>query len=216
MRRRPSRRAPGPGPSPPTGLGSRDADRPSGPRWRANAEILADLRGGAAAAIVRIDPTGKAGAAIGSARRAWPRAGGASSWSSRRWALDAGFPGPGRRRLARRRRQGPRPRPSSASTSTRSAPMPRPAPVPGPIEGAPDRRGQCRRAAGRDLSQGLAVSSPPAGSFHEAGGGEAGEIAFAAAAAVAYAKALVRAGLPMGQGFRRDHPRPLRRWPTIS
>ncbi|MGZ6040348.1 MAG: methylmalonyl-CoA mutase, partial [Phenylobacterium sp.] len=34
---------------------------------RANAEILADLRGGAAAAVVRIDPTGKAGVALGSA-----------------------------------------------------------------------------------------------------------------------------------------------------
>jgi methylmalonyl-CoA mutase len=36
---------------------------------------------------------------------------------------------------------------------------------------------------------------------HEAGGGEAGEVAFAAAAAVAYAKALVRAGLPMERAF---------------
>src|SRR5437879_10374593 len=34
---------------------------------RAHAEILADLRGGAAVAVVRIDPTGKAGVAVGSA-----------------------------------------------------------------------------------------------------------------------------------------------------
>jgi methylmalonyl-CoA mutase len=38
---------------------------------------------------------------------------------------------------------------------------------------------------------------------HEAGGGEALELAFAAAAAVAYAKALVRAGLPMAEAFGR-------------
>jgi methylmalonyl-CoA mutase len=36
---------------------------------------------------------------------------------------------------------------------------------------------------------------------HEAGGGEAGELAFAMAAALTYAKALVRAGLPMQQAF---------------
>jgi methylmalonyl-CoA mutase len=36
---------------------------------------------------------------------------------------------------------------------------------------------------------------------HEAGGGEAAEVAFAAAAAIAYAKALVRAGTPMDQAF---------------
>jgi methylmalonyl-CoA mutase len=38
---------------------------------------------------------------------------------------------------------------------------------------------------------------------HEAGGGEALEVAFAAASAVAYAKALVRAGLPMDEAFAR-------------
>jgi methylmalonyl-CoA mutase len=36
---------------------------------------------------------------------------------------------------------------------------------------------------------------------HEAGGGEAGELAFAAAAALAYAKALVAAGLPVDRAF---------------
>ncbi|MBI1200786.1 MAG: methylmalonyl-CoA mutase [Phenylobacterium sp.] len=38
---------------------------------------------------------------------------------------------------------------------------------------------------------------------HEAGGGEAAEVAFAAASAIAYAKALVRAGLPMAEAFAR-------------
>ncbi|HZZ30365.1 MAG TPA: methylmalonyl-CoA mutase family protein, partial [Phenylobacterium sp.] len=56
----------------------------------------------------------------------------------------------------------------------------------------------------------LAETYPQAGLFlasgrvvHEAGGGEAGEIAFAAAAAIAYAKALVRAGLPMADAFAK-------------
>jgi methylmalonyl-CoA mutase len=38
---------------------------------------------------------------------------------------------------------------------------------------------------------------------HEAGGGEAVEVAFAAASALAYAKALVRAGLPVAEAFGR-------------
>ena len=38
---------------------------------------------------------------------------------------------------------------------------------------------------------------------HEAGGGEASEVGFAASAAVAYAKALVRAGMPMADAFSR-------------
>lgn len=38
---------------------------------------------------------------------------------------------------------------------------------------------------------------------HEAGGGEALEVAVAAAAAIAYAKALVRAGLPVAEAFAR-------------
>ena len=56
----------------------------------------------------------------------------------------------------------------------------------------------------------LAATYPQASLFlasgrvvHEAGGGEAGELAFAVAAAVAYAKALVRAGLPMSEAFGR-------------
>jgi len=38
---------------------------------------------------------------------------------------------------------------------------------------------------------------------HEAGGGEALEVAVAAAAAIAYAKAMVRAGMPVGDAFAR-------------
>ena len=38
---------------------------------------------------------------------------------------------------------------------------------------------------------------------HEAGGGEALEVAFAGSAAIAYAKALVHAGLPVGEAFGR-------------
>ena len=58
----------------------------------------------------------------------------------------------------------------------------------------------------------LAESYPKAGLFlasgrviHEAGGGEAGELAFMLASALAYAKALVRAGLTMDQAFSGIH-----------
>jgi len=60
---------------------------------RANAEILADLRGGAAAAVIRIDPTGKAGVALGSAADL-VRALDGVILEFAPVALDAGFLGP--------------------------------------------------------------------------------------------------------------------------
>ena len=51
---------------------------------------------------------------------------------------------------------------------------------------------------------------------HEAGGGEAEELGFAAASAIAYAKALVAAGLPIGRGLRPHHPGPVAPTPTTS
>src|SRR5207253_710254 len=60
---------------------------------RANAEILADLRGGAAAAVLRIDPTGRAGVALGSAADLG-RALDGVILEFAPVALDAGFLGP--------------------------------------------------------------------------------------------------------------------------
>ncbi|MCA3754543.1 MAG: methylmalonyl-CoA mutase, partial [Phenylobacterium sp.] len=66
---------PGEGPRTALALPARDAERPWDLRAavahpdpaRANADLLADLKGGAASALVRIDPTGAAGVAVGSA-----------------------------------------------------------------------------------------------------------------------------------------------------
>jgi methylmalonyl-CoA mutase len=73
---------------------------------------------------------------------------------------------------------------------------------PGPIE--------AHLIAAAAVAAGLAETYPKASLFrasgraaHEAGGGEALELGLAAAAALAYAKALVRAGLPMAQAWDR-------------
>ena len=165
---------------------------------RANAEILGDLRGGAAAAVLRIDPTGKAGAAIGSAADL-TRALDGVILEFAPVALDAGFLGPRAAEwLGAVAKASPNALvrfhldPLSAYAEAGASP--------GPIE--------AHLAAAAAVAQGLAETYPKAPLFlasgravHEAGGGEAGEVAFAASAAVAYAKALVEAGLPMARAF---------------
>jgi methylmalonyl-CoA mutase len=167
---------------------------------RANAEILADLRGGAAAAIVRIDPTGKTGAAIGSTGDL-ARALDGVILEFAPAALDAGFLGPAAADwLGAVAKASPTALlrfhldPLSAYAEAGASP--------GPIE--------AHLISAANVAARLAETYPQAQLFlasgrvvHEAGGGEAGEVAFAAAAAVAYAKALVRAGLPMAQAFAR-------------
>jgi methylmalonyl-CoA mutase len=167
---------------------------------RANAEILADLRGGAAAAVIRIDPTGKAGVAVGSAADL-ARALSGVIIELAPVALDAGFLGPqaadwldavakaSPTALLRFHLD-----PVSAFAEAGASP--------GPIE--------AHLFSAANVAARLAETYPQAQLFlasgrvvHEAGGGEAAEVAFAAAAAVAYAKALVRAGLPMADAFAR-------------
>jgi len=167
---------------------------------RANAELLADLRGGAAAAVIRVDPTGRAGCAIGSEAEL-ARALADVILELAPVALDAGFLGP---RAAdwlsavAKASPGALLRfhldPLSAFAEAGASP--------GPIE--------AHLIAAANAAARLAETYPRAQLFlasgrvaHEAGGGEAGEVAFAASAAVAYAKALVRAGLPMAQAFAR-------------
>lgn len=167
---------------------------------RANSDILRDLEGGAASTIVRIDPTGKSGVAIGSA-------GGLAQALSgvilelAPVALDAGFLGPqaadwlgvvakaSPNALLRFNLD-----PLSAFAEAGASP--------GPIE--------AHLISAATVGVRLAGVYPQAQLFmacgratHEAGGGEALEVAFAAAAALAYAKALVRAGLPMADAFAR-------------
>ncbi|HLZ73557.1 methylmalonyl-CoA mutase family protein [Phenylobacterium sp.] len=167
---------------------------------RANAEILADLRGGAASAVIRIDPTAKAGVAVGSAGDlARVLEGVILEFAP--VALDAGFLGPAAADwLGAAAKASPTALvrfhldPLSAYAEAGASP--------GPIE--------AHLISAANVAARLAETYPQAQLFlasgrvvHEAGGGEAGEIAFAAASAIAYAKALVRAGLPMADAFGR-------------
>jgi methylmalonyl-CoA mutase len=167
---------------------------------RANAELLADLRGGAAAAVVRIDPTGEAGVAVGS-ERDLARALDGVILELAPVGLDAGFLGPQAADwLSAVAKSSPGALlrfhldPLSAFAAAGASP--------GPIE--------AHLISAANVAVRLAETYPQAQLFlasgrviHEAGGGEALEVAFAAAAAVTYAKALVRANLPMADAFGR-------------
>jgi len=167
---------------------------------RANSEILADLEGGAASALVRIDPTGQAGVAVGSADDL-ARALKGMVLEMAPVALDAGFLGAKAADwLGVVAKASPGAKldfhmdPLSAFAETGASP--------GPIES------HLINAA--TVGVRLAETYPHGELFlasgrvvHEAGGGEAEELAFAAASAIAYAKALVRAGLPMSEAFGR-------------
>jgi Methylmalonyl-CoA mutase, N-terminal domain/subunit len=167
---------------------------------RANAELLADLSGGAASVTVKIDPTGQAGVAIGSADHL------ALALKDvivelAPVGLDAGFLGPKAADwLHAVAKSSPGAKlnfnldPLGAFAETGASP--------GPIES--------HLVSAATVAVRLAQPYPNAQLFlasgrvaHEAGGGEALEVAFAAASAIAYAKALVRAGLPMAEAFAR-------------
>jgi methylmalonyl-CoA mutase len=167
---------------------------------RANAELLADLRGGAAACVVRIDPTGRAGCAIGS-EPDLARTLAEVILELAPVGLDAAFLGPQAAdwlSAAAKASPGALLRfhldPLSAFAEAGASP--------GPIE--------AHMISAANVAARLAETYPKAQLFlasgrvvHEAGGGEAGEVAFAAAAALAYAKAMARAGLPIADAFAR-------------
>lgn len=164
----------------------------------ANREILADLAGGAASTIVRIDPTGRDGVAVGSAE-GLARALDGVELELAPVALEAGFLGPQAADwLHACARSSPGARlllhldPVGAFAEAGASP--------GPVEG--------HLIAAATVATRLSQAYPRAGLFlasgrlvHEAGGGEAAELAFAAASGLAYAKALVRAGLPIEAAF---------------
>lgn len=169
-------------------------------RFAANREILGDLEGGAASAILRIDPTGAAGVAVGSAEDLAV----ALQDVVLEFApigLDAGFLGAQAADwLATLAKASPGAKPLfhldplSAFAETGASP--------GPI--------QSHLVSAATVARRLAETYPLGQLFlasgrvaHEAGGGEALEVALAAAAALAYAKALVRAGLPTAEAFAR-------------
>ncbi len=167
---------------------------------RANAEVLRDLQGGAASVVVRIDPTGKAGVAVGSGGDL-ARVVDGVILELAPVALDAGFLGPQAADwlgAAAKASPGAKLRfhldPLSAFAEAGASP--------GPVE--------AHLVSAATVARRLADTYPQAQLFlasgrpvHEAGGGEALEVAAAAAAALAYAKALVRAGLPMAEAWAR-------------
>jgi methylmalonyl-CoA mutase len=196
------------GPSVAPALAPRDAERPWDVRTavshpdpaRANAEALADLEGGAASILVRIDPAGAGGVAIGSAET-MARVLDQVEPELATIALDAGFLGPQAADwLGAAAKASPAAKlafhldPFSALAEAGVSP--------GPLE--------AHLISAATVAARLAETYPAASLFlaggrvvHEAGGDAALELGFAAAAAVAYAKALVRAGLTMQQAFAK-------------
>lgn len=167
---------------------------------RANSDLVKDLQGGAASILLKIDPTGKTGSAIGSAEDL-ARALDGVLLEVAPVALDAGFLGikaaewlnafakasPGALPLFHMD-------PLSAFAASGSSP--------GPIADHVD--------ASAALGVRLMDTYPQAGIFlasgqvvHEAGGGEAGELAFALSAALSYARALTAAGASPADAFGR-------------
>jgi methylmalonyl-CoA mutase len=188
-------------------LSVRDADRPWDLRTsvigpdaaKANADILRDLEGGAASVLLKIDPTGEAGAAIGSPE-GLAKALNDVLLELAPVALDAGFLGPKAADWL-----------GTAAKAAPSAPLAfhldplsafaRAGASPGPVES--------HIISAATVAARLSQTYPKASLFlasgqvaHEAGGSEAQEIAVMAAAALAYAKALVRAGLSMEDAFK--------------
>ncbi len=167
---------------------------------RANAEILEDLAGGAASVVLAIDPSGARGSAIGSSD-GLARALQGVVLELAPVALDAGFLAPiaadwlgAAAKASPGARICPHMDPLSAFAEAGASP--------GPVEShlvsaatVAARLAQPYPAAGLFLASGRVV--------HEAGGGEAAELAFATSAALAYAKAMVRAGMPMDDAFNR-------------
>jgi methylmalonyl-CoA mutase len=166
----------------------------------ANTEILRDLEGGAGSVIVRIDPTGETGVAVGSADGlARVLADVVPEFAA--IGLDAGFLGAKAADwLGAFAKASPGAKlafhldPLSAFAEAGASP--------GPIES--------HLVSGATVAVRLADTYPQAQAFlasgrvvHEAGGGEAAEVAFAAAAGLAYAKALVRAGMSLPEAFAR-------------
>jgi methylmalonyl-CoA mutase len=187
-----------------------DADRPWDLRaavahpdpTRARADLLADLEGGAASGLICIDPAGEHGVAVGSAADL-ARVLDGVLLELAPVALDAGFLGSKAADWLGAAAKGS----PTALLLFHMDPLgafARAGESPGPIES--------HLVSAATVGARLAESYPKAGLFlasgrvfHEAGGGEAGELAFMLASALAYAKALIRAGASMEQAFAGIH-----------
>jgi len=166
----------------------------------ANAEALADLSQGAGSLLLRLDPLGQDGIAVGSADDL-ARVLDEVLLDAAPIALDAGFLGPRAADWLGAAAKGAPAAPLSFHLDPLGA-FAEAGASPGPIE--------AHLIAAATVAARLAETYPKASLFlasgrpaHEAGGGEALELGLAAAAALAYAKALVRAGVPMADAFDR-------------
>ncbi len=166
----------------------------------ANAQVLQDLAGGAASVLIHIDPAGRSGVAVASADDLARVLEGVLV-DIAPIALDAGFlSAKAADWLAAAAKGAP-----TAALALHMDPLSAFAEAgasPGPIE--------AHLIACAGVGARLAEPYPKASLFlasgrvaHEAGGGEALELAMAAVAALAYAKALVRAGMPQQAAFER-------------
>jgi len=166
----------------------------------ANVEALQDLANGAVSTLIRIDPEGAEGVAVGSAEGLAQVLDGVLL-DVAPVALDAGFLGARAADWLAAAAKGAPSAPLALHMDPLSA-FARGGASPGPME--------AHLIACAGVGARLAEPYPKATLFlasgrvaHEAGGGEALELAVAAAAALAYAKALTRAALPHGQAFER-------------
>jgi len=164
----------------------------------ANEPALDDLKGGANSLLVRIDPAGAEGCAVGSAADL-ARVLDGVVLEVAPVALDAGFLGPQAAGwLAEAAKGSP-----GALLELHMDPLGALAEAgrsPGPLAAHIEKAAQTgARLAAVHPKASLFLASGRA--VHEAGGSEAQELGFAAAAALAYAKALVAAGMEMGQAF---------------
>jgi methylmalonyl-CoA mutase len=167
---------------------------------RANEQALEELTGGAGSLLLRLDPTGKRGVAVGSADDLRGVLDGVLT-DLAPVALDAGFLGPTCADwLAGVAKASPiaplalHLDPLSAFASTGASP--------GPIE--------AHLIAAAQVAARLAETHPKASLFlasgavvHEAGGSPAWELAAAASGALAYVRVMTRAGMALDEAFRR-------------
>lgn len=166
----------------------------------ANEEALDDLREGAQSVLLRLDPAGQGGIAAGSADDLARVLEGVLI-DAAPVALDAGFLGTKAADWLGAAAKGAPAAPLAFHLDPLSA-FAETGESPGPIE--------AHLIAAAGVAARLAEPYPRASLFlasgrvaHEAGGGEALELALAGACALAYAKALVRAGLSMEEAWAR-------------
>lgn len=194
------------GPAAPVRSGVRDAVRPwdirTGVRHpdpqRANTDVLADLEGGASSVLVKLDPKGNNGVAVGS-QADLARVLDGVMLDLAPVALNAGYMGVDAAEwlgaLAKNAPEAP-----LAFHLDPLTQFAQKGSSPGPIES--------HIVAGATAAVRLSRAYPKATTFlaagrivHETGGTEALELAYALSAAVTYAKALVRAGATVDEAF---------------